>query len=163
MDINTAAIRRLRDALLAKSSVGASNASPPSATGDAVLRRVEPFAETMFLVMVADDHAATAENQALSAAVRILTDGLVGPDGVREMIDRFHDNLSAFGAEARLARIGASFGADRDDREIAFTLAAAMALADDEVAISETRTLAWVREYFGISDQRGAALIESID
>ena len=163
MDIITAAIRRLRDALLSKSSVGASNASPPAATGDAVLRRVEPFAETMFLVMVADDHAAVSENQALSAAVEILTDGLVGPDGVSEMLDRFHDKLSAFGAEARLARIGASFGADRDDREIAFTLAAAMALADDEVAIGENRTLAWVREYFGISDQRVVALIESID
>lgn len=163
MDINTVAIRRLRDALLSKSTGSASNTGAPSATGEAVLRRVEPFAETMFLVMVADDHAATSETQALSAAVEILTDGLVGSDGVREMIDRFHDKLSAFGAEARLARIGASFGADRDDREIAFTLAAAMALADDEVAIGENRTLAWVREYFGISDQRVAALIESID
>ena len=163
MDINTAAIRRLRDALLSKSNHGENNPGTPAETGEAVLRRVEPFAETMFLVMVADDHAATAENQALSAAVGILADGLVSPDGVREMIDRFHDQLSASSAEARLARIGASFGADRDDREIAFTLAAAMALADDEVAISENRTLAWVREYFGISDQRVAALIESID
>jgi hypothetical protein len=163
MDIDTAAIRRLRDALLSNSTAGASNTGAPSATGDAVLRRVEPFAETMFIVMVADDHAATSEQQALGAAVGILTDGLVGPDGVREMIDRFRDNLSTFGAESRLARIGASFGADRDDREIAFTLAAAMALADDEVAIGENRTLAWVREYFGISDQRALALIESID
>ena len=163
MDIDTAAIRRLRDALLGKSTAGTSNTGAPSATGDAVLRRVEPFAETMFIVMVADDHAATSEKQALGAAVGILTDGLVGPDGVRELIDRFRDNLTTFGAESRLARIGASFGADRDDREIAFTLAAAMALADDEVAISENRTLAWVREYFGISDQRALALIESID
>jgi hypothetical protein len=149
--------------LLTKSTGGADDAGPAPEAGAALLRRVEPFAETMFLVMVADEHAAAAENRALSAAVEILTDGLVGPDGIREMIDRFHDNLSAAGAEARLARIGASFGADRDDREIAFTRAAAMALADDEVAISENRTLAWVREYFGISDQRVVALIESID
>ena len=163
MDINTAAIRRLRDALLAKSTRGPNNAETEADVCAAVLRRVEPFAETMFLVMVADDHAASSENQALSAAVEILTDHRVGPDAIRAMINQFHDDRSASGAEARLARIGASFGADRDDREIAFTLAAAMALADDEVAISENQTLAWVREYFGISDQRVAALIESID
>ncbi len=163
MDINTAAIRRLRDALLANSTPGASDANTTGEAGEAVLRRVEPFAETMFLVMVADDHAAHTENRALSAAVDILTDGQLGPEGVQAMIERFETNLAASSAEARLARIGASFGAHREDREIAFTLAAAMALADDEVAISENHTLALVREYFGVSDQRVAALIESID
>ena len=79
------------------------------------------------------------------------------------MIDGFDTRLAASSAEARLARIGASFGADRQDREIAFTLAAAMALADDQVALNENRVLGWVREYFGISDQRVAALIESIE
>ncbi len=163
MDINTAAIRRLRDALLSKPSGDETRAAASDDAGRAILRRVEPFAETMFLVMVADHHATPSEEQALHAAVGILTGDSVAPARIREMIDAFHARLSASSAEARLARIGASFGADRQDREIAFTLAAAMALADEQVAVSENRVLAWVREYFGISDQRVAALIESIE
>jgi hypothetical protein len=163
VNVNTAAIRRLRDALLSRSIPAATHPNEAMESGQAILRRVEPFAETMFLVMVADEQAAAAEHQALHAAIGILTDSAIGPTGIQEMIDGFHARLSTSSAESRLAHIGASFGADREDREIAFTLAAAMALADDQVALVENRILAWVREYFGISDQRVAALIESID
>jgi hypothetical protein len=163
VDINTVAIRRLRDALLSKPLHSAAPPAGGAEAGHAVLRRVEPFAETMFLVMVADEHAAPSESQALHAAVGILTGSSVPPPRIQEMIAGFHARLAASGAEARLARIGASFGADREDREIAFTLAAAIALADDQVALSENRILGWVREYFGISHRRVVALIESIE
>ena len=163
MNINTTAIRRLRDALLSKSPATQTDPHGAAGHGEAILRRVEPFAETMFLVMVADDEAETAEHQALHAAIGILTGSSIGPSQIDAMIDGFHARLAASSAEARLAHIGASFGAEREDREIAFTLAAAMALADDRIALVESRTLGWVREYFGISDQRLGALIEAID
>lgn len=165
MDIDTRSIRRLRDALL--SGLPQDDAVVPapgagSAYRAALLRRLEPFAETMFLVMVADGDLAEVERGMLAGAVAILAEGCLDSAGVAEMLDRFSGRLAAGSIEGRLAQLGAGFGSDRQDRETAFTLAAAMALADDRVHGLENQTLALVQEHFGISSRRVRALVDSV-
>jgi tellurite resistance protein len=172
MNINTEAIRRVRDELLRREfSVGAvpeKARSGSSATLDprqraAMLRRVEPFAETMYLVMMADSESASVERRAVVAALDLLTGGMVDAKDLQAMLERFDDNAQREGSEGRLMRLGSVLAGDRDDRETAFTLAAVVALADERVELSENRVLDWVREYFGVSRRRAADLLESID
>jgi tellurite resistance protein len=164
MNIDTAAIRRLRDNLFASIDRQAPNRdSTPSQISGAIRRRVEPFAETMYLVMRADGDSARIEQDALAAAIDVLSDGQLSRLDIASMLVGFAASLEEQGAEGRVAHLGAHVGADRDDRETAFLLGAVVALADDHVDLRENRVLEWIRTYFGISDRRMAALLDSID
>lgn len=169
MNVNTTAIRRVRDSLLARghSVLPASHHGPESALDverrDAILRRVEPFAETMYLVMMADSELAEVERQTLVGAFDVLTAGAVGAAELGELLAQFDGNAQRDGSEARLQHIGARLAADREDRETAFTLASVVALADEEVDPRENHMLALVREYFGVSERRAAVLLGSLD
>lgn len=156
MDIDREAVRRVRDQLL-------EHAVPEGADlADAMLRRLEPFAETMYLVMMADGAGADQERQALTAALSVLSDAPVPPAAVDGMLDRFEDRARQQGIEQCLARIGAGFE-DREDRDTAFTLAAVAALADDRVEVQEHQVLKSVQEYFGLSDRRVTELLGAMD
>jgi len=166
MNIDTRAIRRLRDYLLThpepvEPADSAGGERQPAAS--AMIRRIEPFAETMFLVMMADGDPGEGERRALLGALTVLTEGQISAGQLAAMLDRFAADAAREGVEARIARLGAYLSADRDERETAFTLAAAIALADDHVHAHESHALALIREYYGISDQRMAALLDTID
>jgi len=183
MDIDTEAIRRLRDTLLLcedlRRFTGNEQARSPGVEtpgvetpgvetpGDEreamVLRRVEPFAETMYLVMMADGDPADVERRALAGALQVLTEDAISPARLDAMLDQFETNVRREGSEARLMHIGTRLGADRDDRETAFTLAAVVALADTRFDLRENRVLEWVQEYFGVSNHRASALLDTID
>lgn len=164
MEIDTGAIRRLRDGLLR-------SAASPEETGDgdgsqqaeATLARIEPFAETMYLVMMADGKSDPGERRAVKGALELLTDGHLPLPELEALLDRFARDASEQGAEARLMQIGAILGGDREGRETAFALAAAVALADSRVQIDENRVMAWVQEYFGISSKRSAEILAGSD
>ena len=161
MNIRTDAILRLRDHLLS-SDPEAAGRSPDKQPGDAVRLRVEPFAETMFLVMLADEEQAVSEHDALVVAVDMLTDGLMGRDAVDALLAEFVERVRQEGREGCVARIGAWLSADRDDREMAFTLAAVIALADDRVAVEENEVLDLMRTYYGISNRRMEAILGTL-
>jgi len=167
MDIDTAAIRRLRDELLRHASAPGTAPSreraPGASEAAAMLRRIEPFAETMYVMMIADGERAVVERAALAGALRVLTEDRIDDPGIEELLDRFEANVARGGAAASLARIGARLGGDREDRETAFTLAAVIALADARIEVSENAMLALVQENFGVSDRRAAALLEALD
>jgi len=168
MEIDTRAIRRLRDHLLAhpeppEPGTGEQRDVASPWTGSAIARRVEPFAETMFLVMMADGEPDAAERRALLGALNVLTEGQVSSALFEAMLDRFATQAQREGVEGRIARLGARLGADQDERETAFTLAAAIALADDRVHARENHTLAMIREYYGVSARRMAALLDTMD
>ena len=163
MNIDTDAIRRLRDHLLAHDypeGIGADYVAVSQV--EALIRRVDPFAETMYLVMIADGRPAERERRALVAAIDILTNGTLGSSDIASMIDRFEKALGGSGAEARFAQIGARICVDRDDRETAFSLGAVIALADEEVDVSENLALKWIRQYYGISERTAAEILGSI-
>lgn len=168
MNINTHAIRRLRDYLLSRieTTTQDSPIDPATTAGpreNAIADRVEPFAETMFLVMIADGEPSSAERGALIAAIDVLTDGQLTRHDIDEMLARFNVDVARDGVEARIARIGARLSADMEDRETAFTLAAAIALADERIHLQENQAVAWIGEYYGLSTRRIAALLETID
>ncbi len=162
MDIDTATIRRLRDQLLSADNPPDSrvvHGEANAAVKAAVARRIEPFAETMYLVMMADGQSEAVERDALVAALKVLSDDQLGDADILPMLERFARFTDGVGAEGRLAQLGALLSADRDDRETAFALAAVIALADESVAVQENRVLEWVSEYYGISQKRMAGIL----
>jgi len=168
MNVNTEVIRRLRDRLLLRERTAwpdvapAAGAQPQGEPRDALLRRIEPFAETMYLVMMADAESAEVERRALLGALSVLTDGTVDPAELNSLIDRFGASAAREGSEARLQQIGMHLASEREDRETAFTLAAVVAVADERVEPGENRVLEGVQEYFGVSDRRARILLESV-
>jgi tellurite resistance protein len=167
MNIDTEAIRRLRDHLLSHTPETATEQPPnerplPEPRKDAVMSRVAPFAETMYLVMMADGEPDAAEHNALSAAITVLTDGQLSATDIEAMLERFEGNAQRAGSEGRLEQIGVRLCADQDDRETAFSLGAVVALADERVDARENQALQWIRKYYGISDRRVAAILETM-
>lgn len=112
-------------------------------------------------MMGADDHRADVEHEAMRAALATLTDGALTATDLEILLNSFQANLERDGREGRLARIGAWISRDRDDRETAFALAAAVAMADDRVDVAENRALDWVREYYGLSDRQVRGVLDA--
>ena len=150
LNIDTATIRRLRDNLLeskhrpAEEQVGRES---NRALNSAIMRRIEPFAETMYLVMVADEQTDSTELAALTAALHILAGGQIDDTEFSTLLAQFSGTALRVGVEARIAQLGSLLSADREDRETAFTLAAVIALADGSVEREENNILELVREY----------------
>ena len=166
MEIDTKAIRRLRDGLLRSEPPDRVDGVSEGETAErelAMLTRIKPFAETMYLVMMADGQSDAGERRAVMGALQLLTDGHLSTPALEKLLDLFARDASEQGAEARLMKIGSILGGDREGRETAFALAAAVALADSRVEVSENRVMAWVQEYFGISARRSAEILIGSD
>jgi uncharacterized tellurite resistance protein B-like protein len=163
VNIDTEAIRRLRDHLLAPAPAPEADARPVAEVSTAIRERMLPFAETMYLVITADGEIDEAEVTALTSAMEILTAGQLPRNELAAIVSGFAETIPPGQAEARLLHIGARLGIDREDREMAFTLAAVMALADDRVEQRENEVLEWARQAFGISARRMAALLDRLD
>ncbi len=167
MNLDTAVVQRLRDALVQQGHV-ADSAAPAASIGgdvehrDETLERFTPFAETMFLVAIADGVEDPAEMAALRGAMHILTANQIPEQALIDIYQRCKHDVSEYGVDAYLERIGLRISTDRMDRETAFTLAAAVALADDEVHGSETELMGSIAMYFGISDSAARRLLEDV-
>src|SRR6187431_1092453 len=143
MKIKTLTIVRLRDALLQsgrRPSLVASSAYEtltregllsPEEVG--ALNRVDPLAETMFLMMSADGTIAEQERDAVRGAIRGLTDNILRTGTINVMLENYEVRLKEQGKDARLQEIASEIAEDPHEAEGAFALAAAVALADDEV------------------------------
>jgi len=159
--IRTHVILRLRDHLLEPARSSGTHAFSPVELADAILNRIHPFAEVMYLVIAADDVIEPAERSALLAALDILCDGAVGPDALAGLLERIEADSRVGDPEQRLVGATARLGTDRENRETAFLLAAAVALADDELEPREARVMTWARTYLGISERRLETLLAS--
>lgn len=161
--IDTDVIRRLRDALLAEGLSDAAQAADAIASRrDAALARVAPFAETMYLVMIADGHSTDEELTSVRGAIRILTQGLLNDADLEALLQRCDAAVSERGAAHLLQVLGGRLCANRSDRETAFTLAAAVAMADDDIAAEESEMIDNVAEWFGVSSRRAGELLGHI-
>ena len=173
MKLKTATITRLRDALLQsgrRPSVVMSSAYETltregllSAEEQAALQRVDPLAETMFLMMAADGKVAEEEKDAVRGAIRGLTDNLIRSGTINVMMENYAKQLDEFGRDARLQDIAEQLTEDQSDTEGAFALAAAVALADDEVADEENELINQLAEWFGISEERAGELLDQLE
>lgn len=166
LDLDTATIRRLRDALLASGradeKVLESAAASTEDRVQASVNRAAPFIETMYLVMVADGQADAAERDAIMGALSMLTHGFLDRTALDTILAQSEAAVAQSGVEARLQMIGARVGASRQDREIAFTLAAAVAMADEQVAGQEHALVQSIAEWYGLSGKRCRELLQQL-
>jgi uncharacterized tellurite resistance protein B-like protein len=173
MQIETATIRRLRDALL-KSGRRAdavqssayetlTRAGLLSDSEQSALTQVDPMAETLFLMMSADGKITDAERDAVRGAIRGLTDSLLHDGTIQVMLEAYQVALEREGREARLRHLGAKLSGHPSDAEGAFALAAAVALADDEVSEEEQRLVAELATWFGITTARAKQILDQLE
>jgi tellurite resistance protein len=172
MRIETATIRRLRDALL-QSGRRTDVLSPAFETlaragilsdnERVALARVDPMVETLFLVMAADGKVHEDERTAIRGAVRGLTGDLLHEGTIKVMLETYERTLASEGREARLRRVGETLRNHPSDAEGAFALAAAVALADDTVDDEERSLVKQIAEWFGITDLRAQAILNQVE
>ena len=156
MDIDTGTIRRLRDALIkgGRLSESVASTSVTDARHQAAVERVSPLVEVMYLMMVIDGDIGDDERTAIQGAIKMLTDGMIAGSELDQLLAGFSGLVEQQGVEGRLQAIGNRICRDRLDRETAFTLAAAVAVADGKVVEEETLLVNSIAEWFGISSQR---------
>lgn len=173
MKIETATIRRLRDALLQSGRAPSMVLSSAYATLTragllspeemSAVRKVEPVAETMYLMMSVDGHLAPSEQDAIRGALRGLTQELLHSGTIDVMLESFARKVAEQGRDARLREVARAIADDPETTEAAFTLAAAVALADDHVADSENELIRQLAEWLGLDERRAEALLDQLE
>jgi tellurite resistance protein len=168
MEIRTSTIERLRDALLQSGT----RAGPIKSSAYRVLvrdgllsdlqkealARVDAIAETMYLVVAANDEITEAELAAMRGAVRglsgeTLTDGIV-----QAMIETYAIKLRDDGRKARLVAIKMAM---KDEMEAlnAFALAAAAALADHRLDKEENELIQELKITLGLTNEQAESIL----
>ncbi len=172
MRIRTGTIERLRDALLEsgrRDGVVLSSAYETLARQGLLnveekgaLQRVDAVAETMFLMMAADGQVAETERDAVRGAIRGLTGEALHTGIINVMLETYDARLREEGREARLRQIASGVAGDANEAESAFALAAAVALADDQVAEEENLLIDELARWFGFSETEANSILERL-
>jgi tellurite resistance protein len=173
MKIETSTIRRLRDALLQSGRRPSMVLSPAYETLTRegmlspeemnALNRVDPLAETMFLMMAADGKLEESERDAVRGAVRGLSDNILRSGTINVMLENYQKRLSEQGRDERLREIADEIAEEPSEAEGAFALAAAVALADDEIADEEDAFINQLAEWFGIPPERASEILDQLE
>jgi tellurite resistance protein len=171
--LKTRTIERLRDALLEsgrRPSVVVSSAYETltregllSPAEIAALNRVDPLAETMFLMMAADGKLTSAERDAVRGGIRGLTDDVLRTGTINVMLDNYQRRLESDGRDERLRQIAETIAEEPSEAESAFALAAAIALADDDVAEEENSFINQLASWFSIEPDRAGIILDQIE
>jgi len=127
------------------------------------LERVDPLAETMFLMVAADGRVTEEERDAVRGAIRGLANDLLRSGTINVMLEAYERRLREQGRDARLREIADQISEDPHEAEGAFALAAAVALADDAVADEENDLINDLAEWFGISDDRASVILDQLE
>ena len=125
----------------------------------AVLNRVAPIAEALFLVMSADGVCTLEEKVALRGALRTITDDELSEPAIRALIERLDATLGAESRTARISRVASQLAGDRDDSKVAIELAAALILSDGIVTDDERDVLEQLAEETGHDPDAALRLI----
>ncbi len=127
------------------------------------LSRVEPLAEVMFLMSSADGNVAEQEREAVRGAIRGITDNRLRSGTINVLFENFAERLQQQGRDQRLHEIAQEIAEHKSDAESAFVLAAAVALADDEVAEEENAFINQLAEWLAIPAERSAELLDQLE
>lgn len=173
MRIETATIVRLRDALLQSGRRVSTVVSPAYETlarqgllspeETAALDRIDALGETMYLMMAADNQVNDAERDAVRGAIRGLTGNLLRSGTIDVMLTNYAIRLKQQGRDARLQEIAEQLSEVPIEAESAFSLAAAIAMADDNVADEENAFINQLAEWFGLSPERAEAVLDELE
>lgn len=167
MNFDSPLIRTLRDHLLglARHSIAprdpAGRAPSETPEEEAIIERFEPFAELLFLVTDADGAVSDSERATILGAFRALTGGRISPSRLEKIELEIEARRQREGMHVRLEAACTRLSLNRDDAELAFTLANAVALADRDLDGPETVLLEQLSHLLGVSSQRFDALVES--
>jgi len=173
MNVKTQTIARLRDALLESgrrpSTVLSSAYEALTRAGllsleeTTALNRVDPLAETMFLMMAVDGKVAEVERDAVRGAIRGLTDNVLRTGTINVMLETYAERLATQGRDQRLHEIAEDLADEPSEAEGAFALAAAVAYADDEVDAAENEFINQLADWLGISAARAEEILDQLD
>lgn len=170
MDLDTPLIRRLRQHLLevAPSSVAPETAQElGSLTADgspeelAILDRFRPFGQLFYLVASADGDIDDDERHVMRGAFESLTSGRVGRERLLELERDFIERSAQRDREDLLESVCSALAHDREDAELAFTLAAVVAVANRRVEDHEHRLVDQLASWLGLSQRRAAELLRA--
>lgn len=126
---------------------------------EAIVQRVAPMAEALFLAMSADGTCEETERTALRGAILTVADGELDDSAVNTLLERFDQTLHEEGLDARLDTVAAQLSGDRADGEVAIELAAAVIIADGNVHPAERAALERLAEDIGIDPDRADELL----
>lgn len=130
----------------------------PSDDHLALVERVSPMCEVLYLMMSADGRCDESERELLRGAVRVLTAGSLRSAQIDLMLEGFERQRVACGADARLQKVAGHLQVDRVEAEAAYSLAAAMALVDEDVDGLERHLLDELGDLLGLSAKRRTEL-----
>jgi thioredoxin-like negative regulator of GroEL len=125
----------------------------------AVLNRVAPIAEALFLMMSADGLCSFDERIALRGALRTITDDELSKPAIAALLERFDSALESEGARDSLSRVAAQIAGDRADSRATLELAAALIVAGGEVTAAERSLFEQLAEETGQDPDAALALI----
>jgi tellurite resistance protein len=128
----------------------------------ALMKRIEPMCEVLYLVMVADDETDANETDSIRGAIATLTSGGLSEQRVDSMLRRYAAASEVQGRQERLMQVATQLSADGEDAETALALAAAVAIADGTVASAEEKLLTQFSEWLGISSRRAAVVLDTV-
>jgi len=79
------------------------------------------------------------------------------------MLENYQRRLDQEGRDERLRQIAESIAEESSEAESAFALAAAAALADDDVAEEENAFINQLAGWFGITPERSTAILDQLE
>lgn len=125
----------------------------------AVLNRVAPIAEALFLVMSADGVCTLEEKVALRGALRTITDDDLSEPAIRALVERLDSSLGSERLSDRVSRVASQLAGDRADSKVAIELAAALITSDGTVTDDERLVLGQLAEETGYDPDAALALV----
>jgi len=125
---------------------------------EALVARIAPMCEILYLTMVVDGSEGAREYRVLRGAVRLLTDGEVPSGVLDELLQRFRSDSDDI--SSRLAMAGARLAGNREDAEAALILSVALASADGPLTSAEQSFLTEVADVLGISHKHRQQLLQ---
>jgi tellurite resistance protein len=131
-----------------------------SSEAESLLERVSPFLELLYLMMIIDDKCDERERRLLRGVTRTLGGADLPGATVDQLLAVFDAHVQAEGVEGRLDSVASWLSADRLDAEAAFTLTAAMAVADGDMGQPEHGLLSQVAGMLSISPRRAQELLD---
>lgn len=169
MQLDPELTKRVRDLILERGNAlparpgnPLSAIEPPACTPElrAILHRVAPMAEALFLMVNADGVCDESEHRALRGAVRTLTADALDDRTIDSLFATFGDSLVRDGIDGRVAYVAGQIAADRVDRQVTLELAAAAILSDGPATPVERNALERLAEEVGADPDAALAMLD---
>ena len=161
-------LKRIRDELLEVGQppsvhfMKVGDVEDPFAGDPDAKRRFEALFEVMYLMVTADQNVADVEREVLRGAVRGLTEHTVRTKHIEKLFEQCAE-LAKQGVRTRLAAVSPILKEDPALVDAAFSLAAALAFADQEIQDSENELINDLADALGLDAARADDLLNQLE